>query len=65
MSLNLLCFQLTLKSAGAIPLHKKGKKDLKENYRLVSIPPILSKVFERTMFAQIQINQGKQYLVTI
>ena len=29
------------------------KKDLKENYKPVSILPILSKVFERTMFAQI------------
>ena len=33
-------------------LHKKGKKDLKENYKAVSILPIFSKVFERSMFAQ-------------
>ena len=33
-------------------LHKKGKKDLKENYRPVSILPIFSKVFDRSMFAQ-------------
>ena len=31
---------------------KKGKKDLKENYRPVSIPQIFWKVFERSMFAQ-------------
>ena len=37
--------------ADATPLHKKGKKDLK-NYRAVSILPIFSKVFERNMFAQ-------------
>ena len=34
------------------PLHKKGKKDLKENYRPVSIFLIFSKVFERSMIAQ-------------
>ena len=37
--------------ADATPLHKKGKKDLK-NYRAVSILPRLSKVFERNLFAQ-------------
>ena len=38
------------------PLHKNGKKDLKENYRLVTLAgilPIFSKVFERSMFAQL------------
>ena len=34
------------------PLHKKGKKDLQENYRPVSILPIFFKVFERRMFAK-------------
>ena len=34
------------------PLHKKGNKDLKENHRPVSILPVFSKVFERSMFAQ-------------
>ena len=38
--------------ADVTPLHKKSKKDLKENYRPVSILPIFSKVFERSMFAQ-------------
>ena len=38
--------------ADVTPLHKKAKKDLKENYRPVSIVPIFSKVFERSMFAQ-------------
>ena len=33
-------------------LHKKGKKNLKENCRSVSILPVFSKVFERGMFAQ-------------
>ena len=36
--------------ADVTPLHKKGRKDLKENYRPVSILPVFSKVFERSMF---------------
>ena len=41
-----------LKMADVTPLHKKGKKHLKENYRPVSILPVFSKVFERSMFVQ-------------
>ena len=35
------------------PLHKKGRKELKEDYKSVSILPTLSKLLERIMFAQI------------
>ena len=42
-----------LKLADITPLHEKGRKDTKENYRPVSILPILSKMFERTLFEQI------------
>ena len=45
-------FPSCLKMTHMTPLHKKGKKDLKENYRPVSILPVFSKVFERSMFAQ-------------
>ena len=38
--------------ADVTPLYKKGKKDLKENYRPVSFLPVFSKVFERSMFVQ-------------
>ena len=41
-------FPACLKSADVIPLHKKGKKDKKDNYRPVSILPTLSKCFENT-----------------
>ena len=41
-----------LKSTDVTHLHKKGKKDLKEKYRPFTILPVLSKVFERTMFVQ-------------
>ena len=43
-------FPSYLKHADVTPLHKKCNKSLKENYRPVSIIPILSRVFERSMF---------------
>ena len=45
-------FPSCLKHADVTPLHKKCNKSLKENYRPVSILPILSKVFERSIFKQ-------------
>ena len=45
-------FPSCLKHADVTPLHKKCNKSLKENYRPVSIFPILSKVFERSIFNQ-------------
>ena len=41
-----------MKEADVTPIHKKGKKDKKENYRPLSILPVLSKIFERVMFVQ-------------
>ena len=46
-------FPSCLKLANITPLHKKGRKDNKENYRPVSILPALSKIFERILFEQI------------
>ena len=45
-------FPSCLKHPDVTPLHKKCNKSLKENYRSVCILPILSKVFERSMFKQ-------------
>ena len=45
-------FPEILKHADIIPLYKKGKKDIKGNYRPVSILPNLSKIFEKCMFEQ-------------
>ena len=45
-------FPPCLKHADVTPLHKKCNKTLKGNYRPVSILPIFSKVFERSMFQQ-------------
>ena len=52
-SIKSFTFPSCLKEADVTPVHKKGKKDKKENYRPVSILPVLSKIFERIMFIQI------------
>ena len=46
-------FPPCLKTADITPIYKKGKRDLKDNYRPVSILPVLSKLYERSMFKQI------------
>ena len=51
-SIKLLTFPEILKHADITPLYKKGKKDIKGNYRPVSILPNLSKIFEKCMFEQ-------------
>ena len=45
-------FPSCLKEVDVTPIHKKGKKDKKENYRPISILPVSSKIFERIMFIQ-------------
>ena len=42
----------SLKLADITPLHKKGSKELNEDYKSVSILPTLSKSFERIIFAK-------------
>ena len=41
-----------LKHADIIPLYKEGKKDIKGNYKPVSILSNLSKIFEKCIFEQ-------------
>ena len=45
-------FPSCLKLEDVTPLHKKGKKDKKDNYRPVNILPTLSKCFEKCMSSQ-------------
>ena len=45
-------FPSCLKMADITPIYKKGKRDLKDNYRPVSILPVLPKLYERSMFKQ-------------
>ena len=44
-----------LKKSEVIPLYKKQDPSKKENYRLISLLPHVSKVFERIVYAQINI----------
>ena len=46
-------FPGTLKNADVIPIHEKEEKTSKENYRPVSLLPLISKLFERDMYNQI------------
>ena len=48
-------FPNCLKLADITPLHKKGRKDIKEKYTPVSILPTLSKILERILFEQISV----------
>ena len=48
-----LVFPGTLKNADVVPIHKKEERTKKENYRPVSLLPIISKLFERDMYNQI------------
>ena len=43
-------FSTSLKLANITPVYKKGSKNSKENYRLVSIFPNISKIYERSFF---------------
>ena len=52
-------FSNCLKLADTTLLHKKGRKENKENYRPVSILPTLSKIFERILFEQISVSFDK------
>ena len=38
------------KKSNVVPIHKKGDKQLLQNYRPVSLLPICGKIFERTIF---------------
>ena len=43
-------FPETWKRANVVPIHKKNSKNLKENYRLISLLPIFGKIFEKLIF---------------
>ena len=43
-------FPDTWKKSNIVPVHKKGDKQIVDNYRPVSLLPILGKIFERVIF---------------
>ena len=46
-------FPDSLKRTDVTPLHKKGSKSKKENYRPISKLPVISKIFERILYNQL------------
>ena len=52
-------FPNSLKNSDVTPIHKKEERTKKENYRPVSLLPIISKLFERNMYNQIHLYIGK------
>ena len=43
-------FPDTWKRANVVSVHKKNEKNLKENYRSISLLPIFSKIFEKLIY---------------
>ena len=43
----------TWKKANIVPIHKKGSRQCKNNYRPISLLPILGKIFEKLLFDKI------------
>ena len=56
-------FPNPLKEAIVTPVHKKGERSLKDNYRPVSILPTISKNFEKDMYEQIYSYFQKYFLL--
>ena len=51
MSLSTGVFPDMMKIAKVIPLHKGGAKDLTDNYRPISLLPVISKVLEKVVYS--------------
>ena len=53
LSLKTECFTEKLKIAKITPLFKSGETDLLNNYRLISVLPVFSKILERIMYNRV------------
>ena len=53
MSIDSNCFPSYWKTARVIPLFKKGQRSVLDNYRPISILPVVSKIIERFLYNQI------------
>ena len=60
-------FPVSLKSGDIAPVHKKDETINKENYRPVSVVPLISKIFERIIHDQVSqyLEKYKQYTLWI
>ena len=64
LNINKSVFPDSLKIANITPAHKKDEPTDKENYRPVSVLPLLSKVFERLLYDQLS-EYLEKYLNTL
>ena len=53
MSIDSNRFPYDWKTAGVIPLFKNGQRSVLDNYRPISIFPVVSKIMERLLYNQI------------
>ena len=60
-AIKLLSFPSSFKSADVTPVHKRGRNDIEENFRPVSILPTLLKMFEKCMFVQMPAFFGQHF----
>ena len=54
----------TWKKANIVPIHKKGSRQCKNNYRPISLLPILGKIFEKLLFDKIYSHLCENGLLT-
>ena len=55
-ALDICYFPNLLKMAEVKPIHKKDDRCLKENYRPVSLLPVVSKIYEKILYSQISLH---------
>ena len=56
-------FPETWKRANVVPVHKKNEKNLKENYRPISLLPIFSKILEKLIYESLYSHLEKENLL--
>ena len=56
-------FPETLKRANFVPVHKKNEKNMKENYRPISLLPILSKTLKKLIYEPLYLHLERENLL--
>ena len=64
-SIDTATFPVNLKNADVTPVHKKGDRTDKSNYRPVSILPAMSKIFEKLLYSQISSHMETKLAVNL
>ena len=56
-------FPETWKRANVVPVHKKNEKNLKENYRTISLLPIFGKILKKLIYESLYSHLEKEDLL--